>query len=66
LPTNDNGTSFVGIAVHLFQNGKYTGEGTLCGLVYREKTLWVMRCGINQCYDWFTEMRGVVQAARQE
>jgi len=34
-----------------------TGEGTLCGLVYRQGILWVMRCDINQCYDWFMEMR---------
>jgi hypothetical protein len=65
LATNGTEHPFVGTAVCLFQDGKYTEEGTLCGLAYRERTLWVIRCGINQWYDWFKETRSVVQAAEQ-
>jgi len=53
----------VGNAAHMLQNGEYTGEGTLCGIsLLRERTLWVMRRGVNQCYDWYMGMRSVVQA----
>jgi hypothetical protein len=62
LPTNGNEHPLWALLVHLFKNGKYTGEGTLYGVVYRQRTLWVMRCGINQCYDWSTEMRSVARA----
>jgi hypothetical protein len=34
LATNGNEHLFVGTAVRLFQDGRYTGEGTLCGLAY--------------------------------